>query len=199
MPGFPFLCSIRCHHNSERKCGYSRAGTIANSQPRPNRAPGDHQAIQNPRREFATGFPRLPLSIATILKAWAYFEALPRPEQVSHDSPKQTKDPSIASDDAPILSQRDAIFGNDRPAGRRIIARLAAETFIRNARLKGTSNNAVLCGVILGLRGSAAISRRSGSDPAPFDPPNAPLRGDSVGLRAHATAIRSSVTRRRML
>ena len=28
---------------------------------------------------------------------------------------------------------------------------------------KGTSNNAVLCGVIFGLRGSAAISRRSGS------------------------------------
>jgi hypothetical protein len=30
-------------------------------------------------------------------------------------------------------------------------------------RVKGTSNNAVLCGVIFGLRGSAAISRRSGS------------------------------------
>ena len=29
--------------------------------------------------------------------------------------------------------------------------------------LQGTSNNAVLCGVIFGLRGSAAISRRSGS------------------------------------
>ena len=29
--------------------------------------------------------------------------------------------------------------------------------------MKGTSNNAVLCGVIFGLRGSAAISRRSGS------------------------------------
>ena len=34
---------------------------------------------------------------------------------------------------------------------------------INNFRLQGTSNNAVLCGVIFGLRGSAAISRRSGS------------------------------------